>query len=146
MQQQNQDATLLEQVYHSAEMGERGTQLLIKKSKDGSLSSKLGEFRDEYASIKKDAADQLSAHGQVPREATTLETTAQWMGVQLSTLADQSPSRMAEMLITGSAKNMIKGIEDIKQNQQAGHQTRKLAGQLVALEHDCLNNMKTYLN
>ncbi|MCL2856424.1 MAG: hypothetical protein FWE19_01690 [Oscillospiraceae bacterium] len=146
MQQQNQDATLLEQVYHSAEMGERGTELLIKKSKDGGLSSKLGEFRDEYASIKKDAADQLSAHGKAPKKASTLETSAQWMGVQLSTLADQSPARMAEMLVTGSAKNIIKGIEDIKQNHEAQHQTRKLAGRLVALENDSFNAMKTYLN
>ena len=146
MQQQNQDAALLEQVYHSAEMGERGTQLLIKKSEDGSLSSKLGEFRDEYANIKKDAADMLTACGQPPKKATALETTAQWMGVQLSTLADQSPARMAEMLITGSAKNMIKSIEDIKRNHEAQHQTRKLAGRLVALEQDSLNAMKTYLN
>ena len=146
MQQQNQDATLLEQVYHSAQMGERGTELLIKKSKIGSLSSKLGQFRDEYTSIKKDAAEQLFAYGQTPKEATALETGAQWMGVQLSTLTDQSPSRMAEMIITGSAKNMIKDIESIKQNHEAQHETRKLAGRLVALENDSLNTMKTYLN
>ena len=146
MQQQNHDAALLEQVYHGAQMGERGTELLIEKSKTGSLSSKLGEFRDEYADIKKEAAEQLFAYGQTPKEATALETTAQWMGVQLSTLADQSPSRLAEMIITGSAKSMIKDIESIKRNHQAGHQTRKLAGRLVALENDSLNTMKTYLN
>ena len=146
MQQQNHDDALLEQVYHSAEMGERGTQLLIKKSESSPLSAKLSEFRDEYAGIKKEAADRLFAYGQTPKEATAIETAAQWMGVQLSTLADQSPARMAEMLITGSAKNMIKGIEDIKQNHQAQHQTRKLAGRLVALENDSLNTMKTYLN
>jgi len=146
MQQQNQNTNLLEQVYHSAQMGERGTELMIEKSNIGSLSAKLGEFRDEYANIKKDAADQLSAYGQTPKEATNLETTAQWMGVQLSTLADQSPSRLAEVIITGNAKNMIKDIENIKQNHQAQHETRKLAGRLVALENDSFNTMKTYLN
>ena len=146
MQQQSQDATLLEQVYHSADMGERGTQLLMKKSKDGSLSSKLGGFRDEYASIKKDAADQLSAQGQAPKKASALETGAQWMGVQLSTLTDQSPARMAEMLVTGSAKNMVSDIQNIKRSHEARHETRKLAGRLVALEDECLSDMKTYLN
>ena len=146
MQQQNHDAALLEQVYHSAEMGERGTQLLIKKSESSPLSAKLSEFRDEYAGIRKEAADRLFAYGQTPKEATALETAAQWMGVQLSTLTDQSPARMAEMLIKGSAKNMIKNIEDIRQNYEADNHTRTLAGQLVALENDCLGAMKSYLN
>jgi len=146
MLQQNQDTTLLEQVYHSADMGERGTSLLMKKSKEAKLSSKLGEFRDEYAEIKSEAAERLFATGQPPRQATTLEATAQWMGVQLSTLADQSPSRMAEMLITGSTRKMIKGIGEIRQHPDAKRETRMLAGRLVALEDDTLNTMRTYLN
>jgi hypothetical protein len=127
-------------------MGERGMSLMLEKAKDSGLSSKLVDFLDEYASIRKEAADQLTAYGHTPRDATALEATAQWMGVQIGTLADKSPSRMAEMLITGSAKNIINGIEDIKRNQKAQQYTRNLAGRLVSLEHDSLAAMKTYLS
>jgi len=146
MQQQTQDVTLLQEVYHSASMGERGSKLMLTKSKDGGLSAKLSEFSDAYANIKQEASDQLATYGQAPIQSGALENTAQWMGVQLGTLIDQSPSRMAEMLIQGSAKSMIKSIENIKRNHDTEKRTRELAGRLVSLENDSLAAMKTYLS
>ena len=146
MQQQTQDANLLQQVYHTAAAGERGTELMLEKSRDGGLSAKLNDFKQEYSSIKKDAADQLFAYGEQPQDPSAMETAAQWMGVQVGTLTDKSPSRMAEMLIEGSVKSMIGSIQDIKRNHQAQQPTRELAGRLVSLENDSLTAMKTYLS
>ena len=145
-QHQSQDTTLLQEVYHSAAVGERGVGLMLEKSRDGGMSAKLSGFKQQYGNIKKDAADRLSAHGHQPHDPGTLETASQWFGVQLGTLADQSPSRMAEMLIEGSTKNMVDSIQDIKRNHQAKHSTRELAGRLVSLENDSLSAMKTYLS
>jgi len=146
MQQQTQDVTLLQEVYHNASMGERGSKLMLDKSKDAGLSAKLSEFSDAYSNIKREAADRISTYGQAPKQSSALEDAAQWMGVQLGTLIDQSPSRMAEMLIQGSAKSMIKSIEDIKRNHDTEKRTRELAGRLVSLENDSLAAMKTYLS
>ena len=142
----NDDTTLLQEVYHSAYMGERGTQLMLGKSKDGGLSAKLSELGEEYAAIREQAAEKLTSYGQQPKDSSAIENTAQWLGVQIGTLTDSSPSRMAEMMISGSADMMIDSIEDIKRNHQAQHHTRQLAGRLVKLETDSFNTMKTYLS
>lgn len=146
MQQQDAQTTLLEEVYQSAAMGERGAELMLGKSQDNSMTAKLSEFRSEYASIKEEAAERLAHSGKQPKEIGPAKTTAQWMGVQLGTLTDKSSARMAEVLIEGSTKKLIKNIEDIKHNPQASHETRKLAGRLVKLEDDSLTAMRTYLN
>ena len=146
MQRQSQDAALLQEVYHSACMGERGMEIMLEKSKDGGLSEQLDEFLEEYKEIKQEAAEQLFARGEQPEDPSAMQNTAQWMGVQLGTLTDKSPSRMAEMLIEGSAQNMIKSIEDIKRGYNTQSDTRTLAARLVSLENNSLSAMKTYLS
>jgi len=145
-QQQNHDTALLQKVYHSASIGERATRIIHEKSQGSGMSAKLDEFIHEYAAIKQEAAHQLSAHGEAPKEPGALENTVQWMGVQLGTLMDKTPSHMAGMLMQDSTKEMIKSIEDIKQNYNTDTNVRKLAGRLVRVENDSLDAMKTFLS
>ena len=144
--QQNQDTDLLQDVYRGASIGERGARLMLEKSRDGGLSAKLSGFADEYTTIKQEAANQLSSYGEAPRQTTALENSAQWLGIQLETLADKTPAHMAEMLMTGNTQSMIRDIESIKRNHNTKQQTRELAGRLVRLENDSFNAMKTYLS
>jgi len=144
--QETQDTALLQEVYQNASIGERGTRLMLEKSKDGGLSAKLSGFADEYTTIRQEAADQLSGYGEAPRQPTALENSAQWLGIQLETLVDKTPAHMAEMLMEGNTQNMIKDIESIKRNHNTRQQTRELAGRLVRLENDSFNAMKTYLS
>ena len=144
--QQNQDITLLQKVYHNASMGERAARLMLEKSQGSGMSAKLSELTQQYDGIKQEAARELLSYGEAPAQPGTVESAAQWMGVQLGTLVDKSPAHMAEMLIMGSTKNMVDSIGDIRQNHGADTRARQLAGRLVRVETDSLDAMKTYLS
>ena len=146
MQLQNQNIDLLQEVYHSASMGERAAKLLLEKSMGGALNEKLSEFIEQYCTVKQDVAVELSAYGQTPQPAGAVENVAQWMGVQLGTLTDKSPSQMARMLIEGSTRSMVDSIVDIKHHPGADARARQLAGRLVRIETDSIDAMKTYLS
>jgi len=144
--QQNQDITLLQKVYHNASMGERAARLMLEKSGGSGMSAKLSELAGQYASVRQEAAQELSTFGEIPAQPGPAESAVQWMGVQLGALVDKSPSHMAQMLIMGSTRNMVDSIGDIKQNHGANTRARQLAGRLVRVETDSLAAMKTYLS
>lgn len=136
---------MLKRVYENAQMGERGTDLLIEKTEDKELLTVLKGYSEDYKEIKNEAAEMLRDAGEEPEDIDEMVKAMQWMGVQFNTLMDKSPSHIAEMLIQGSAMGIVKGEKNKNQNEQADHGAVRLQSRLIKLEERYLESMKSFL-
>ena len=143
--EKNENIEMLNELYQNADMGERGTELLIERTKDANLSAQLNQYAERYAMIKKDASALLSQQGQTPKFARQSTRAGLWMGVNMNTMIDKTPSHIAEMLIQGSTMGIIKGEKNKKKNPNTDTEVKTIEDNLIKLEQDYINTMKQFL-
>ena len=68
-----------------------------------------------------------------------------FMGVQMNSLIDKTPSHIASMLIEGSTMGIIKGEKSKNRNPEASKETLNLQEQLIELGQNFINELKKYL-
>ena len=141
----SQTINMLNEIYQNATMGVQGTELLISKTEELEFSGKLKNYVNKYNQIKADASKLLVENGESPQETTAMEKANLWMGVQLNTLIDKTPSHMAEMLIQGSTMGIIKSTKDKNSHKDVDEKCLKLEDELVTLQQDYIEDMKQYL-
>lgn len=146
MRQSNESVTMLNDIYQAAGMGAQGCELLLGKVEDTQFSDNLRSYSERYNQIKNEAAEILSANGETPKDAGVLEKSRLWMGVQLNTLIDKTPSHMAEMLIQGSTMGVIQGVKHKNTHPQADQQCRDLENQFLSLQQEHIDDMKQFLS
>ena len=119
--------------------------MLIERTEDAQISVQLHQYAEKYAAIKREAAQKLSEYGQSPKNAGAMERTCLWMGLNMNTILDKSPSHIAEMMIEGSTMGVIKGEKNKKRNQNADKSVTDLEDNLLNLEKEYIDTMKKFL-
>lgn len=145
---QDEEITLLQDIYQNALTGERGTEMLIEKaakSNDTVFTCILENFTKKYRALKNTAADKLKEYGEEPIDIGLMQTTMMFMGVQMNSLIDKTPSHIASMLIEGSTMGIIKGEKSKNRNPEASGATLKLQEQLIELGQNFIHELKKYL-
>lgn len=145
MDQKNESIKMLNEIYQAASMGVKGSELLISKTEDSRFSGKLHEYCTRYNEIKNDAAAQLSEQGETPEDAGNMQKTGLWMGVQMNTLIDKTPSHMAEMLIQGGTMGIISSEKNKKKHKTADQKCYELEDKFLALQQQHIDDMKQFL-
>lgn len=146
MNQHSDSVNMLRGIYQSASMGVEGTRLLLPKAENPEFSEKLHSYIDRYNEIREEAEEMLSQRGESPREPSGSEKAGLWMGLQMNTLIDKSPSHMAEMLIQGSTMGIIKEVKHKNVHPQADRQCQKLEDKFLSLQQEHIDDMKQFLN
>lgn len=145
MTQKEETVEMLNEIYQAASMGAQGSELLIEKAGDSSFTEKLHAYGSRYHKIKEEAAGMLAQRGETPREAGVREKAGLWMGVQMNTLIDKTPSHMAEMLIQGSTMGVIKSEKHKNTHPQADRQCFELEDRFLSLQQEHIDDMKQFL-
>lgn len=146
MNQNAESINMLHGIYQSASMGVEASRLLISKTENQQFSEKLRSYSDRYKEIKEEAAELLAQRREFPREPASSDKAGLWMGVQMNTLTDQSPSHLAEMLIQGSTMGIIKEVKHKNTHPQADHQCYELEDKYLSLQQEHIDDMKQFLN
>lgn len=142
---QDEEITLLQDIYQNALTGERGTDMLLQKSDDTTFTCILETYTKKYRALKQTAADRLKEYGEKPIDIGLMQTTMMFMGVQMNSLIDKTPSHIASMLIEGSTMGIIKGEKSKNRNPEASKETLQLQEQLIELGQNFINELKKYL-
>ncbi len=106
----NNTINLLNKISKNAEMGKNSTKQLIEITKDASLLHHLQKQLSTYEDLSRRAHAMLAVNGKQPKEQNPMAKMSANMGIRMKTLADDSPKKMAEMLIEGSTM----GIRDMQ--------------------------------
>lgn len=140
--QPSQTTTLLNTIYQNAEMGVDSTQRLIELVEDKPFLSVLIAQRSRYQEIY-DRVIQMADHDLKGQK--TLQKISSTMMINFQTIKDKSPSHLAGMMVQGNTMGVIDITKAIKQNSEADAPVLSLANDLLEMQKNNVEEMKSYL-
>ena len=108
--------------------------------------SDLQYQHSQYQEIQSRVSKELSKNGEFPKEQSPVSQIGMWSGVQLNTLLDKSPDKIAEMMMQGSTMGIIDMARTLKEYPDIPDSSRKIGEDLIKLEENSMQKMKSYLS
>ena len=68
-----------------------------------------------------------------------------WYGIQMKTMADDSTSKLSELLMQGTNMGIIEGRRLLNQNQNAEKDVKSILNDFVVMQEDSVETLKKYL-
>lgn len=136
---------LVNAIHHAAKLGQQAIGDVMPKVTNGKLREKLEQQNDAYSRILMRSGMMLSKNNETPKNATLMERLGMWSSVQMNTLADNSTSHLAEMLIQGSnmaITDITKALNDLP---AVDVEAKELAEEYLHCEEKHIDSLKKYL-
>ncbi len=149
MEKKKQDAnvTLLQGVYQAVSMGSDSVLTILGKTQSEQLRTELAAELAGYQKFENIARIKLGAYGAVAEEKGFFEKLPSELSIRMSTLTDDSTSKLAELVMTGSTMGIVELQKQIKAGEKAGAHpdNLELAGGVLTFQQRNIDNMKTFL-
>lgn len=142
----SKDLEMLSVIYQNAEMGKDTITHLIEITDSVDFRKRLEAQLIEYQGIF-DRADQAIQQQKKTAEGIgSFAKISSYMMINFKTLADKSPSHIAEMMIQGSTMGIVDMTKKIKELQsEVSPEVLKLAEKLLKTEQSNVEEMKKFL-
>ena len=139
------EAELLNDIYRTTEMGRDGIETVLPNSGEGPFRAALEQQLAEYRAIHGTAAEMLRARWQEPKGLSPVVRFSAGMAGAFRSMAGQSTSKIAEMMIQGNTMGLTKGLRNLHSYHGKDVRVRELAHKLLATEEANIVQMKPYL-
>ena len=136
---------LLQSIHETAEMGILGLENVEPQVRDGELRRALDQQTAEYRKISDSARQMLREKDAEPKGPGVLAKLSSEVMSTMKTLADPSPSNIAEMVIQGNTMGITKGTRNLNDFTGEDRDARALAEKLLHTEQANVEQMKTFL-
>ncbi len=141
----NGNAELLNFVYQNSQMGVDTIKQLIEIVEDSDFKKHLESQFNEYKEIHIAAKKALNENGYDEKGISTLDKIKTYLMINIQTLADKTPSHIAEMLIIGSNMGIINAVKNLKKYKQAESDIISLMERLLRFEENNVQQLKEFL-
>lgn len=139
------NAELLNFVYQNSQMGVDTIKQLIEIVEDSDFKKHLESQFNEYKEIHIAAKKALNENGYDEKGISTLDKIKTYLMINIQTLADKTPSHIAEMLIIGSNMGIINAVKNLKKYKQAESDIISLMERLLRFEENNVQQLKEFL-
>ena len=139
------EAELLQYIYQTTEMGRDGIQSVLPHAEDETFHQALEQQLTEYEKLYGATGKMLRERGQEPKGLNPMVKASSEMMSAMKTMADHSTSKIAEMMIQGNTRGMIKGLKTLHQFGQQDEQINTLSQKLLDCETANIRQMQGYL-
>ena len=111
----NADVEFLNYVYQNSQMGIDTLEQLLEITEDEKLQTCLEKQIEGYRKFHNEARDILNRNGYDEKGLGTFEKIRTYLMVNLQTMADDSTSHIARMLIQGSSMGITEAVKKLHQ-------------------------------
>ncbi len=139
------DEKMLNKISKNAEMGVIGIDAVKDYANSDKFKKELLNQREEYNKIYKSAHNMLKEQGCDVSHPGAMAKMSTEMMSRMKTLTDPTDSKIAEMMLQGSAMGVAKVIRNANEYNGDNEQIRDLAHKLQETEEFNIENMKRYL-
>lgn len=140
-----QDCEMLNEIRKSTKMGQVGIHAVMKGGLTEDFHNVLKSQLEEYDAIYQEADTLLREHGGTPKNLSALAKWGSTMATSMKMKSDGSRSKVAEMMIQGNTKGMIKSIQSIRSMGILDPKVSALSNRLLQTEQANIDQMKAYL-
>ncbi len=141
----DENIEFLNETYKNSKAGSESISYLKEKVEDKQLLQELQKELTEYQDIQRRVTEEMSKVGAVPKEQSPMAQMGMWTGVQMNTLLDKSPDKIAEMMIEGATMGIVDMTRNLKEHREVPEESRKIGSDLLAIEERTIQKMKRYL-
>ena len=141
-----ENINVLDEINKGACMGVDAISLIIDKVKDKDFKKLLETQKDEYNKISKEIGAIYSKYNKEdnPHETNKLEKTMTWFGIEMRTIADDSDSKIAELLFKGTNIGIVEGRR-ILNDKGIDKEVKKIVNSYVEMQEKNIEDLKQYL-
>lgn len=141
-----ENINVLDEINKGACMGVDAISLIIDKVKDKDFKKLLETQKDEYNKILKEIGAIYSKYNKEdnPHETNKLEKTMTWFGIEMRTIADDSDSKIAELLFKGTNMGIVEGRR-ILNDKEIDKEVKKIVNSYVEMQEKNIEDLKQYL-
>ncbi len=136
---------MLNEIRKATEMGQIGIDSVLDLHTDAALRQALTQQHREYGEIYKQADSLLGKAGEKKENLSPLAKTCAKMAAQMKHSADGSTARVAEMMVEGNTKGLLKSFRCRRRLTELSQETRSLAQKLLQTEVHNIEQMKQFL-
>lgn len=140
-----QDCEMLNEIRKTTKMGQVGIHSVMKGGMSGEFHNVLQSQLREYDAIYQEADQLLHEHGGTPKNLSAFAKWGNMMATSMKMKSDGSRSKVAEMMIEGNTKGMIKSIQSIRTMGVLDPKVSALSNRLLQTEQANIDQMKAYL-
>ena len=144
---QNPDVAFLQDVYKGVCMGTDAINTVLGKAKDKAFREELTAELDGYQHFANQARNALTELSVTAKEVGTLAKLPSEISINMSTLVDDSTSKLAELMIDGNTMGVVQMKKDINRAGKDGVSASAvhLAEEVVAFQEKNVETMKAFL-
>ena len=141
----DQTQKLLQSIVENARTGQEACEQLMNKTDNAQLRDELMTQSRQYQAFAHDAEKSLYDTGAHPHTKSPMSKMGMWMGLQMNTLTDSSPSHIADLIIQGSTMGVIGMTRDRNALPEADAHAKGIANNFIVTQQDCIERLKSYL-
>ena len=141
----SENKQMLEYIYKGAEMGHEAISQLMQESGDAEFTRAIDSQRKEYRQIMDEAQRLMHERGGQTKGIGAVQKLSSQAVTSMKTMTDNSPSKMAEMMIQGSTMGVTKMTRYLGELQQIDGEVSRLSHKLLSTEQNNIEQMKKYL-
>ena len=138
-----QDTKMLNQIHQTTQMGQIGIEAVIDRTRDAELRKALRQQLTEYGQICETAGELLHQHGATAKDISPMAKLCSKMASGIR--RDHSAPKIAEMMIQGNTRGMVKSMHAIRQLDVMDPKVQELSNKLLRTEQANIEQMKQYL-
>ena len=141
----NRPEYILNEVNKGIKMGMDSISSIAKKVTDDQLKDDLQSEYNQYNTILNDVNAELGKYEEFPKELNPAQKMMGWFDIQMSTLTDDSDSKIAEMLIKGTNMGIIEGVKLLNNNPETTPEIKNILTNFIQFQENNVERLKKYL-
>ena len=143
---ENKNLNILDEVNKGATMGMDAISYVSEKVTDDKFKNVLDTEYNKYQKISERVNDLYSNYtNKEPHETNAMNKMMTWYGIQMKTMADDSTSKISELLMQGTNMGIIEGRRLLNQNSDIAPDVHNILNDFVTMQEDSVETLKKYL-
>ena len=141
---ENQNLNILDEVNKGATMGMDAISYVSEKVVDDDFKEVLDTEYNKYKDISNRVNNLYDNYSsKEPHETNAMNKMMTWYGIQMKTMADDSTSKLSELLMQGTNMGIIEGRRLLNQNIEPD--VKNILNDFVVMQEDSVETLKKYL-
>ena len=141
----NRPEYILNEINKGIKMGMDSISSIAEKVTDDQLKDDLQYEYNQYNAILNDVNAELGKYEEFPKELNPAQKMMGWFDIQMSTLTDDSDSKIAEMLIKGTNMGIIEGVKLLNNNPETTSEIKNILTNFIQFQENNVERLKKYL-
>lgn len=136
---------ILNELNKGIKMGMDSISSIAEKVTDDQLKDDLQSEYNQYNTILNDVNAELGKYEEFPKELNPAQKMMGWFDIQISTMTDDSDSKIAEMLIKGTNMGIIEGVKLLNNNPETTPEIKNILTNFIQFQENNVERLKKYL-